>query len=151
MSKTWCLKHSCFSRTLQVLSYIHHSAAYLHKLSKNVLYYSKSLPLSCWCYTLLVGNGHISESPNNIICMDCNFKWKKKLCELKDKSRWETETQRSGSLSPPMPDEADGLPEVNTHHAVNSEDVAILSGDRWDRRSVVRVREGVVVYHRVET
>lgn len=55
-----------------------------------------------------------------------------------------------------MPDEAGGVPEVNTHHAVNSEDVAILSGDKWDRRrrrrrSVVRVREGVVAYHRVET
>lgn len=50
-----------------------------------------------------------------------------------------------------MPDEADGVPGVNTHHAVKSEDVAILSGDRWDRRSVVRVREGVVAYHRVET
>lgn len=52
-----------------------------------------------------------------------------------------------------MPDEADGVPEVNTHHAVNSEDVAILSGDRWDsrRRSVVMVREGVVSYHRVKT
>lgn len=53
-----------------------------------------------------------------------------------------------------MPDEVDGVPEVNTHHAVNSEDVAILSGDRWERRrrrSVVRVREGVVAYHRVKT
>lgn len=51
-----------------------------------------------------------------------------------------------------MPDEADEVPEVNTHHAVNSEDVAILSDDRWGRRrSVVRVREGVAAYHRVKT
>lgn len=56
-----------------------------------------------------------------------------------------------------MPNEAGGVPEINTYHAVNSEDVAILSGDRWDRRrrrrrrSVVKVREGVVAYHRVKT